>query len=144
MIIGLDFDGTLTDHEYPDVGEDLGAKKWLQYLADMGCEFILFTMRDGKELSDAARYCTKVLDISLHGVNVNPTQHQWTMSPKAYCHLYIDDNALGVPLKHGASGKKAADLERAGPLALAAARDWYARHGDDYIIARGRYTGEEE
>ena len=36
--------------------------------------------------------------IPLHGVNVNPTQHTWTKSPKAYGQLYIDDAALGCPL----------------------------------------------
>ena len=32
------------------------------------------------------------------GVNENPTQHEWTSSPKVYGHIYIDDAALGAPL----------------------------------------------
>lgn len=32
--------------------------------------------------------------------NENPTQKDWTSSPKPYAHIYIDDAALGVPLKH--------------------------------------------
>lgn len=39
-------------------------------------------------------------DIPLFGVNENPTQKDWTSSPKPYAHIYIDDAALGVPLKH--------------------------------------------
>ena len=33
------------------------------------------------------------------GVNNNPAQERWSSSPKIYAHLYIDDAALGVPLK---------------------------------------------
>jgi hypothetical protein len=36
-------------------------------------------------------------DIPLWGVNENPEQSDWTDSPKPYCHLYIDDAALGCP-----------------------------------------------
>jgi hypothetical protein len=38
--------------------------------------------------------------IELYGVNRNPTQDTWTASPKAYAKLYIDDAALGCPLKY--------------------------------------------
>ena len=37
-------------------------------------------------------------DIELFGVNNNPTQKDWTDSPKAYGHIYIDDAAIGCPL----------------------------------------------
>jgi hypothetical protein len=37
-------------------------------------------------------------DIPLYGINTNPTQHEWTDSPKAYGQLMIDDIAIGVPL----------------------------------------------
>ena len=35
----------------------------------------------------------------MYGINVNPNQTTWTESPKAYGQLYIDDAALGIPLK---------------------------------------------
>jgi hypothetical protein len=35
----------------------------------------------------------------LYGINTNPTQHEWTDSPKAFGQLMIDDIAIGVPLK---------------------------------------------
>ena len=37
-------------------------------------------------------------DIPLYGINENPDQSSWTTSPKPYCHMYIDDAALGCPL----------------------------------------------
>lgn len=32
-------------------------------------------------------------------IAVDFTQKRWTSSPKIFAHLYIDDAALGVPLK---------------------------------------------
>ena len=49
-------------------------------------------------LTDAVNWF-KENDIPLYGVNVNPTQHNWTGSPKVFANIYIDDMALGIPLK---------------------------------------------
>lgn len=97
MDICVDFDGTCTTHGYPNVGEDIGAVAVLKELVEQGHNLILFTMRSGKELNDAVQWF-KNNDIKLHGVNTNPTQRNWTESPKAYGQLYIDDAALGIPL----------------------------------------------
>ena len=98
MIIGIDFDGTCVTHDYPRVGKDIGAVEVLVALANKGHKFVLNTMRSGKELQDAVDWF-KEHDIPLYGVNENPTQMRWTTSPKVYAHLYIDDAALGCPLK---------------------------------------------
>lgn len=118
MIIGVDFDGTCVAHEFPKIGRDIGAIPVLKELVDNGHQLILFTMRSnienpevkevdsdhlksevpsGNYLDDAVNWF-KDNDIPLYGVQVNPTQHTWTTSPKAYCQLYIDDAALGCPL----------------------------------------------
>lgn len=93
----IDFDGTVVTHEYPLVGKDIGAVPVLRKLVNNKHRLILFTMRSGKELDDAV-YWFKERDIPLYGVNVNPTQHTWTSSPKAYGQLIIDDICLGIPL----------------------------------------------
>ena len=98
MIIGIDFDGTCVTHDYPRIGKDIGAVEVLLALANKGHKFVLNTMRSGKELQDAVDWF-KEHDIPLYGVNENPTQRRWTTSPKVYAHLYIDDAALGCPLK---------------------------------------------
>jgi hypothetical protein len=49
-------------------------------------------------LQDAVNWF-KEHGIKLYGVNTNPTQADWTDSPKAHCNLYIDDAAFGAPLK---------------------------------------------
>ena len=113
MIIGIDFDGTCTTHEFPNVGKDIGAIPVLKKLVENGHQLILFTMRSnvenpqsndpniinkkGNYLDDAVNWF-KDNDIPLYGIQTNPTQHTWTTSPKAYCQLYIDDVALGCPL----------------------------------------------
>lgn len=99
MEICIDFDGTCVKHAYPVVGEDINSQETLKQLVANGHKLILFTMRSGKELDDAVKWFQDN-EIPLYGVNKNPTQSQWTKSPKAYGQLYIDDAALGIPLVH--------------------------------------------
>jgi hypothetical protein len=118
FIVGLDFDGTVLTHAYPDLGDDISAFYWLREAQKMGAEFILFTMRDGHELRLAFECCAS-RGIDLFGVNENPEQHTWTISPKPYCHLYIDDMALGCPLEYPErGGRPYVDWAIAGPLLL--------------------------
>lgn len=98
MYIAVDFDGTCVTHEYPNVGRDIGAVPVLKKLVDAGHKLILNTMRSGDELEDAIQWFNDN-DIPLFGINENPTQKSWTASPKVYAHIYIDDAALGCPLK---------------------------------------------
>lgn len=97
MIIAIDFDGTCVTHEYPNVGKDIGAIPVLKKLVEKGHQLLLLTMRSGKELDDAIKWFNDN-EIPLWSVNENPTQKEWTDSPKIYAHIYIDDAGLGVPL----------------------------------------------
>lgn len=98
MYIAIDFDGTCVTHDYPRIGKDINAVNALKKLVANGHKLILNTMRSGKELKEAINWFKKN-DIELYGANENPTQKKWTNSPKVYAHLYIDDAALGCPLK---------------------------------------------
>ena len=51
----------------------------------------------GMFLDDAINWF-KENDIPLYGIQENPTQKNWTTSPKCYAELYIDDAALGCPI----------------------------------------------
>jgi hypothetical protein len=114
MDICIDFDGTCVTHEFPKVGQDIGAAPVLKRLVANGHNLILFTMRGnraeakdtgdptimdvtGMFLDDAIDWF-KRNEIPLYGINEHPTQKNWTNSPKAYAQLYIDDAALGCPL----------------------------------------------
>lgn len=102
MVIAIDFDGTCVTHEFPQVGKDIGAAEVLRKLIRKGHRLVLFTMRCDTEqntyLKDAVRWF-KHNGIPLWGIQSNPTQRTWTCSPKAYAELYIDDAALGAPLR---------------------------------------------
>ncbi len=103
MYICVDFDGTIVDHTFPNIGKPVpGAIEWLKRFSDLGAKIILFTMRsDGQDCGNVLSDAVKFIEdngIELFGVNRNPTQDNWTSSPKAYGHVYIDDAAAGCPL----------------------------------------------
>jgi len=114
MVILVDFDGTCVTHEFPNVGEEIGAAPILKELVKNGHKIVLFTMRCDHDFTPqgnqpendypASTYLTDAVNwfkkhnISLHGLNTNPGQEKWTSSPKAYGDLIIDDTALGCPL----------------------------------------------
>ena len=103
MIICVDFDGTIVDHRFPEIGPAVpGAIKWLKRLHKYGGKLILYTMRSDSgvfktALSDAKKYLFEQ-GIELYAVNENPAQKSWTLSPKVYCDVYVDDSAFGCPL----------------------------------------------
>ena len=78
-------------------------------LVKKGHNLILFTMRSDRRikniwgtseelyLSDAVKWFED-RGIPLYGIQENPTQKEWTDSPKAYAQVYIDDAAIGCPL----------------------------------------------
>lgn len=99
MIIGLDFDGTVVKHEFPKIGEDIGAVPFLKALIERGDKIVLNTMRSGKYLEEALSWFSEK-GIQLYGINHNPDQRSWTTSPKVYAEIYIDDAALGAPLTY--------------------------------------------
>jgi len=109
MEICIDFDGTCVTHEYPEIGKSIGAEPVLKALVENGHQLILFTMRSDRKVDDGAMVYEETFlsdavnwfernNIPLYGIQQNPTQMEWTNSPKAYGQLYIDDAALGCPL----------------------------------------------
>lgn len=103
MVIGIDFDGTCVTHEYPEIGESIGAEKVLRDLVKNGHQLVLCTMRghkayEGRDLLQEAVDWFEKNGIKLIGVNMAPLQDTWTDSPKPYAQMYIDDAALGCPI----------------------------------------------
>jgi len=101
----VDFDGTVVDHAFPDIGRPVPqALPWLKLYATRGASIILHTVRSntgahGDALTQAVSYLQKN-NVPLFGVNENPDQKEWSLSPKPYGHVYIDDAAVGCPLVH--------------------------------------------
>jgi hydroxymethylpyrimidine pyrophosphatase-like HAD family hydrolase len=97
IIIAVDFDGTIVDHEYPGIGRDkLFAFQTLRELDKLGARLILWTIRTGKELDDAVEYC-RMNGIEFYAVNKNYPEEIFdeTVSRKINADIYIDDKNIG-------------------------------------------------
>lgn len=115
IVLGLDIDSTVVTHAYPDMGEDIGAVPWLKMILDMypDVRIMLCTMRDGEDL-ELAKTWLEERGVPVWAMNHNPTQARWTTSPKPHAHYYVDDRAVGVPLR----SDRCIDWERFGPILL--------------------------
>lgn len=130
MIIAVDFDGTIVDHQYPDIGEPVPtAFEWLRKFKENGAKLILWTMRcdseaSGPVLSDAIEFC-RANGIEFDGHNKSPGQETWSLSPKAYANIYIDDAAYGCPLADNPriGGRPMVDWDLVGPVVYEKLRD---------------------
>jgi len=114
MKIAIDFDGTCVTHEFPKIGQDIGAVPVLKKLVENGHQLILFTMRSDDESMDrnfltAALQWFALHKIELYGIQKDPEQEDWTSSNKAYAQMYIDDAALGCPLHYPLEGRPYVD-----------------------------------
>ncbi len=97
MKIAVDFDGTIVDHEYPEIGKPkLFAFETLKAIQDKGVLLILWTFRAGKELDEAVAFCKKN-GVEFYAVNKNYPEEVYddTISRKINADIYIDDRNLG-------------------------------------------------
>ncbi len=111
IVIAVDFDGTVVKHSYPEIGEDIGAGRVLRKLVDHGHKIVLNTMRCDKELDAAVKWFEEQ-KVELYGINENPTQKEWTSSPKVFAHLYIDDCGINIPICYDKDGNRYVDWLR--------------------------------
>lgn len=93
-IIAVDFDGTLCQDAYPNIGEpNLRLIALLQQLQRRGCKLILWTCRCGGLLEEAVAWCRQ-FQIQFDAVNENveeTIQTYGTDSRKIFADVYIDD-----------------------------------------------------
>lgn len=94
-IIAVDFDGTLCENKWPEIGPP----RWdvANYIMDMkraGAKIILWTCRQGKELLDAIYWCRETYGLVFDAVNENVPEiitefgHD---TRKIFANEYIDD-----------------------------------------------------
>ena len=58
MVIAVDFDGTIVEHRYPEIGEERPfATETLKMLIRDRHQLILWSVREGKLLDDAVEWC---------------------------------------------------------------------------------------
>lgn len=95
--IAVDFDGTIVEHAYPEIGkEKLFAFQTLKQLDKMGARLILWTFRSGQQLDEAVEYC-RANGIEFYAVNKNYPEEIYneTISRKIDADIYIDDKNVG-------------------------------------------------
>lgn len=97
MVIAIDFDGTIVEHKYPDIGKEmLFAFETMKELQKQKHQLILWTYRSGKELDEAIEFCRE-RGIEFYAVNKNYPEEQYDerISRKIQAEVYIDDRNLG-------------------------------------------------
>lgn len=101
MIIAVDFDGTIVEHKYPEIGKEIPfAITTLKMLIEQKHRLILWTVRKGELLQEAVDWC-KERGVEFYAVNKNfPEEEVETGGgySKISAEIFIDDcNLGGVP-----------------------------------------------
>ena len=69
MVIALDFDGTIVEHKYPAIGEEIPfATETIRMLIAERHKVILWSVREGKLLDEAVNWCRE-RGIEFYAVN---------------------------------------------------------------------------
>jgi hydroxymethylpyrimidine pyrophosphatase-like HAD family hydrolase len=99
MIIAIDFDGTLVEHKYPEIGKEIPfAFETLRRLQQDKHRLILWTVREGRLLDEAITFCRE-RGIEFYAINRDyPEEEKGAnrhYSRKLKADLFIDDRNLG-------------------------------------------------
>lgn len=99
MTIAVDFDGTIVQDRYPAIGSEKPfATQTLKMLMQEGHRFILWTVREGRTLEEAVKWCRErgvefyAVNQDFPGEDPDETHHY---SRKVKVDLFIDDRNVG-------------------------------------------------
>ena len=99
MIIAIDFDGTVVEHKYPEIGEERPfATETLKMLIKDHHKLILWSVREGKLLQDAVDWCRE-RGVEFYAVNKDfpeeKVEYNDHFSRNIKADLFIDDRNIG-------------------------------------------------
>lgn len=99
MLIAVDFDGTIVEHRYPEIGREIPfATQTLRQLIKDRHQLILWTVREGKLLDDAIEWCRE-RGVEFWAVNKDYPEEDVTknahFSRKIKADVFIDDAMVG-------------------------------------------------
>ena len=99
MLIAVDFDGTIVEHRYPEIGPEIPfAVQTLRMLIAERHKLILWSVREGELLDEAINWCRE-RGIEFYAVNRDYPEETLTnndhFSRKLKVDLFIDDRNLG-------------------------------------------------
>ncbi len=98
MTIAIDFDGTVVEHRYPRIGEEIPfATDTLKLLIEDQHKLILWTVREGALLDEAVEWCRE-RGVEFYAINRDYPEEKGVekgFSRKVKVDLFIDDRNLG-------------------------------------------------
>lgn len=100
MTIAVDFDGTIVEHRYPEIGREIPfATDTLKMLIKDRHRLILWSVREGKLLDEAVEWC-KERGVEFYAVNKDYPEEQGKssnnyFSRKIKADMFIDDRNVG-------------------------------------------------
>ena len=95
MIIAIDFDGTIVEHKYPEIGRPIPfAIETLLELQKENHKLILWTVREGALLQEAIDYCAE-RGLHFYANNKNYPEEVVPSPRKLSVDMFIDDRNLG-------------------------------------------------
>lgn len=99
MTIAVDFDGTIVEHRYPEIGKELPfATQTLKMLIEDHHKLILWSVREGQLLEDAVEWCRQ-RGVEFYAVNKDfpeeDTDKNRHFSRKLKADVWIDDRNVG-------------------------------------------------
>lgn len=100
MVIAVDFDGTIVEHRYPEIGEEIPfATDTLKMLIADRHKLILWSVREGKLLDDAVNWCRE-RGVEFYAVNKDYPEERGKennnhFSRKIKADMFIDDRNIG-------------------------------------------------
>ena len=101
-IYAIDFDGTLCEDAWPDIGKpNYMLIQILKALREKGDKFILWTCRTANRLDEAIAWC-KEQGLEFDAVNENLPEiigQFGTESRKVFADVYVDDKVINPNLK---------------------------------------------
>ncbi|BDC99358.1 BT0820 family HAD-type phosphatase [Persicobacter psychrovividus] len=96
MKIAIDFDGTIVEDAYPEIGRPMMfAFETMKELQKQGHQLVLWTYRRGQPLRDAVAFCEEH-GINFYAVNESyPGESMEGISRKIDAEIFIDDRNIG-------------------------------------------------
>ncbi len=98
MTIAVDFDGTIVEHRYPEIGREIPfATDALKMLAKEGHRLILWSVREDRLLEEAVTWCRE-RGVEFYSVNKDYPEEKQShdnYSRKLKVDLFIDDRNIG-------------------------------------------------
>lgn len=98
MTIAVDFDGTIVEHRYPEIGREIPfAIDTLKMLTKEGHRLILWSVREGHLLEEAVKWCRE-RGLEFYAVNKDypeESREDKNYSRKLKVEMFIDDRNVG-------------------------------------------------